>query len=428
MSRGRAPAAVLTALGFACWLAVSGCLDIDALKTRAAQDDADGGGRSGAPGGCESADRRVVRFWKLHLGQSDYVTLRNTGECAVELSGLRLFFDDLDELLPNRMGDCEIQLPAFRLGPGVEVRVHEDPLPGDISFLDNKLEECRGDFSYNPERGGVSYLCDGSCRPEAVIDVVAHAGETYITPPVRFGQTFDALLEGVTVAEQNSKHFRRVKVEGEAPNFLSSDWQLERRYVYAGFEDAVDVEVNGVRTSWKQVEGSQTGVFSAAEIAAVGDVALSMVHRGSDGRSDALSLEFPAGEGAPVNVSFFIRAEERDASAAYVDFEGGGGDFSAVRASIEPSGVGVEVENGKRTEILGEEGTWFQVELRNMDWSAHRYDLYIDRILVAPQTRFWANIPAAEKLSLYSVTGGATARWDEIELWRDDVPARLPGQ
>jgi hypothetical protein len=423
--RGRASPALL--LATAALVPLAGCLDLDALRARAGDAGAAGDAAAtaadamadGSSRDCQGDVRKLV-FWKLHLGQSDYATIKNPTRCAIELGGVQLRFDDIDEAFPEVEGlDCVVQLPAFRLEAGAEVRVHEHPLAGDISVLDNRLTACGADLSFNPMRGGVSYLCDGECASDTVIDVVAHHGETdAATPPeLLYGQTFDSALRGVTIDTQESKQYRRVATEGAPPSFVASDWQLETRVVYASFESAVEVLVDGITQPFAPETG-QTATFSSSSAAAIGDVALHLKHRGSDGRSTGLSLSLddPNAGQTPSHVTFYARIDDTAHAGAYFDLQGGG--FTAIRASFEPTGLGTDTESPARTEIVASEKQFYQLELRNIDWPAHLYDLYIDRVLVAERVPFLSNAFSADRLSLYSISAGSDAYWDEIELWQ----------
>lgn len=384
-------------------LVLSACYGLDELRDHARPESS---GCMGSP-----AD---LRLWKLHLGQSDYVTLKNLGECSVELGGLQIFFDDHSELFPDFEVDCPVLLPAFTLLAGAEVRVSEDPLDGDIAALDHALSGCGGDVPFNPERGGVTYLCDGVCDLDNVIDVVAHAGELMGPPAMRFRQRFDEPLEGITVAGQEAARFRRVATEGEAPSFLASDWKLERRYLYASFDEGVELELDGEVRPWSTEPGEAATVSTTSD-EAVGAAALSLQHRGGDGRSEGPSIGFAREQGTPTHVSWLTRIAA-PGSAGYFDLRSG--DFSAVLAGFERDELGTEIENGERTAMVVRVGVFHQVELRNVDWTAHRYDLYVDRVPVAVRLPFWSNAFFAEKLVLYSVSRGSNAGWDEIEMWR----------
>ncbi len=388
-------------------IALSGCYGLDELRDHARP----------ASSSCAGSPADL-RLWKLHLGQTDYVTLKNLGDCSVELGGLQVFFDDHSELFPDFEVDCPVLLPAFTLLAGAEVRVSEDPLDGDIAALDHAASGCGGGVPFNPERGGVTYLCDGVCDLDNVIDVVAHAGELMGPPAMRFRQRFDEPLAGVTVASQEAARFRRVATEGEAPSFLASDWALETRYLYASFDEGVELELDGEVQAWSTEPGEAATLSTVSDEDAIGDAALRLQHRGSDGRSEGLSVALAPSQGAPTSVSWFTRIDA-PASGGYFDL--GFGEFSAVLASFEGREVptlGTEIEGGARTEKIVSAETFHQVELRNVDWSARRYDLYVDRVSVATALPFWSNAFAADRLALYSVSKGTIADWDEIELWR----------
>jgi hypothetical protein len=414
-------------------LSLGGCLDLDAARERAADagavDPPDARALEApdastpdasepdapVPDGCDPSDVQAVRFWKLALGQMDYVTLRNTSECPIDLGGLRIFTDDLDDVFPKLVGDCEVELPEVRLAAGAEVRVHEDALSGDIDFLEHKLTPCLGDFSYNPVRGGVTYLCNGACAPDTVIDVVVHYGAGLDPPAMRWGQSFGAPLMGVFEENQEDARFRRVASEGSSPDFLASDWRLEARGVYAGFETVIDPAIDGMATPWLAEDG-EPATFGTDAVAAVGNTGLALTQHDGDGRSTGLALELPQARRNPSHVSYFVRLDEGETGASF-DLQSDG--ESVIQASIGPDGLGTELGNGTRTEVEVKPGTWHQVELRGLDWAAHSYDLYIDRKLVGRGLPFRSPATGVDRLSLYSTSAGSISRWDELELWQD---------
>jgi hypothetical protein len=388
----------------------------------------DGGETAGGEGGdggtpeepCQGSVTSI-RLWKLHLGQSDYVSLKNTGECQVNLEGLNIIFDDRDDAFPAGSDiDCTVELPAVTLPPGASIRVHEDGLPGDIAALDEDVTvtSCGSGVPFNPQRGGVTYLCSGTCSEETVLDVVAHQGYdiTYGAPPgLQFGVSFAAPVTGVTDAGQNSTHFRRRAIEGEKPEFLGSDWGIERRTLYAGFENGLELQIlDGTPEAWDQVTGQSASIATSATTAAVGTVSLRIAHQGSDGVSTALVADL-TGIDQPTEFSYFARVESVNGAAGFFDLLME--PFSAMQLSFKPSGLGAERENGQRTEIDFEDDTWYQIEGRDIDYTERRFDLYVNRKLVAARVPFWSNAPFVDQLRLYSVSATSVAYYDEIELW-----------
>jgi hypothetical protein len=384
-----------------------------------------GGAEDGGVGGnpdvpCQGSVSSL-RLWKLHLGQSDYVSLKNTGECQVALGGLNIVFDDRDDAFPEDTDvDCTVQLPEVTLAPGGSIRVHEDGLPGDIAALDEDVTvtTCGSGVPFNPQRGGVTYLCDGPCAEATVLDVVAHQGYdvTYGEPPaLLYGVDFSAPLDGITDAGQNSQHFRREATEGVKPDFLGSDWRLEQRTLYAGFEDGLEVQfLDGTPEAWDLVDGQSADIATSATTAAVGTVSLRITHSGSDGVSDALMADL-TGIDQPTEFSYFARVDSATGVAGFFDLLMD--PFSAMQLSFKPSGLGAERENGQRTETDFEDDTWYQIEGRDIDYTERRFDLYVNRQLVAARVPFWTNAPFVDQLLLYSVSAGSVAYYDEIELW-----------
>jgi hypothetical protein len=397
-------------------LALAGCLNLDDLRERARDSDAGSGDDCELAGdcGCEGGPEDL-RLWKLHIGQSDYVTIKNVGNCRVELGGLHLFVDDHSDLFPDFEIDCLVRLPARTLLSGGEVRVHEHGVEGDIPAMDHVVSGCGAGVSPNPERGAAIYLCDGTCEQQRVLDVVVYTGEMLDPPDLRFRQSFDAPLQGVRIATQESAHFVRAAIAGRPPTFFGSDWALETRYLHATFDVGVELELDGQIRGWEAEPGEAATVSTTSENT-IGAAALRLSHRGSDGRSDGVGVALTGDQGRPRYLSYFTRMKALPASGGYVDLRAG--DFSAIRAGFEGHTLGTVSENDVRTGDRADAGVFYQVELRNIDWDGHTYDLYIDRLLIERRVRFWSSANAAERLSLYDASTGSTADYDEIEAWR----------
>jgi hypothetical protein len=400
----------------ACLFSAS-CTDLLGIEPGQAR--AEAGTEPGAGDGCRDARRRLL-LWTLGLGQLDYVTLKNPSECAIDLENIVVVFDDRDDAFqPALQIDCAVRLPPVVLAPGASVRVHEYPQTGDIDALAGKIGPCEGDLSFNPERGGATYLCDGECSPDTLIDVVAHRG--YFTaygdpPPYQFGATFVEALGGITsAAEAEELRLQRVAGNGRRPQFLGSDWTLERRSLFADFEDGLTLRISAQpAVPWDTVPGQATEIAASAEAALFNTLGLSLTHAGPDGISTALSYSL-SGIGSPRAVSYFARLRARPSAAGYVDLLWRGN--RVIETSFEASGLGAEIENGVRFETPYTVDQWHQVELRDIDWPNRKFDLYVDRRPIALGVGFWYFASALDEIRIYSVSGGSIVHFDALEFW-----------
>ena len=56
---------------------------------------------------------------------------------------------------------------------------------------------------------------------------------------------------------------------------------------------------------------------------------------------------------------------------------------------------------------------WYHIEMRNINWTAHTFDLYVNGVLDTASAPFRANISAIGRIDLYNFDS-ATGYWDEI--------------
>ena len=61
--------------------------------------------------------------------------------------------------------------------------------------------------------------------------------------------------------------------------------------------------------------------------------------------------------------------------------------------------------------------TWYLVEMRNINWSAHTFDIYIDNVLVYATFPFRsASVNSLTRLHLYNFNSGSSGYWDNITV------------
>jgi hypothetical protein len=365
---------------------------------------------------------RDLRIVTLHLGNIDYITLRNTGTCAVSLKNVNVIFDDRDDAFSVSDGviDCTVALPDVSLGAGATIRVSENGLPGDISALNYKVVGCDKGVPFNPQRGGSTYVCVGTCATGSVIDVVAHQGynSTWAAPQAaRFGvTTFASPLAGLTDANQDSAHFKRIAFAGTATQYVAADWKLVNRTFFADFEDSATL------STWTNEPGQTASISISADTYANGATSLRIIHQGTqDGLSQTLTRTFAGGSDLPVDISYFVNTTATGKSTGFFDtyWQSATNVWQhAIQGSFKSSGLGVERANNERAQVTFAANTWYQVEFRDIDWSQRKFDLYINRQLVASRFSFWTNALNVGKLSLYAVSSGSTVYFDDIEFWQ----------
>jgi hypothetical protein len=64
--------------------------------------------------------------------------------------------------------------------------------------------------------------------------------------------------------------------------------------------------------------------------------------------------------------------------------------------------------------------SWYHIELRNIDWTARTFDLYVNSTSVATGAKFAGTSTSITRIELYNTYYSSTtsypAYWDEFEL------------
>ena len=374
-------------------------------------------------------DRKSVRLWTFSLSHPDTVTLKNTSACPVDVGGMELLFDDRDDAFPPETAlDCTVRLPPLELEAGASLRVSELPFPGEIDALANEVSGCAYPLSFNPDRGGVTYLCEGACDGATLLDAVAHAGDTidalepgvvqnrYRDPPApRFGARFDRALDGSSKHNDGVVRYQRVTTLGATPDFRANDWGIQSRALYADFEDGVRVrDVQSSPEPWSVVPGEAAEIVTTTETSAWLTASLRVSHHGEDGVSVALATPLDA-YSTPRDLAYFVRTSAPDVTAGNLALFAGSNPL--VELGFEPAGLGVLDANGKRFEAPADPNVWHRVELRDIDWSTRKFDAYVDGARVGRGITFAPGDAPADELRVYALSAGSTAYFDAVEVW-----------
>lgn len=370
--------------------------------------------RDGRPRDC--GDPQDLRLWTLDIDHPDYVTLKNTGSCPVELEGLHVLFDDRDDAFAlGTEVDCTLELPALALPAGASIRVSEVALAGDIDTRLVKFEGCVYDLPFFPDRGGVTYLCRGGCAESTLLDVVAHQGDelypTYRDPPaLRFGARFDNPIGGVTLSNSQWARFQRVATEGGSSDYLESDWGLAQLTLFADFEGGVTAEtLDGEPVPWSTVPVGSTEIVTTDETAMSGVSSLRITHPAPDEFSTELSQSFEA-RAMPRDIAYFTRLSSSESGAF---FEVLSQLTPALRIAFGPAGLGAAMSDAHAPFTRD---TWYLVELRDVDWLERHFDLYVDGVLVRRHVGMFDDAHFPDEVRLFTY-GTSSAYYDAIELW-----------
>jgi hypothetical protein len=390
--------------------------------------DGAGGPNSEAPERCPN-DRSALRLWNFNLSHPDTVTLKNTGDCPMDLAGVEVLFDDRDDAFPDVLIDCTVRLPRWELPSGASVRVSEAPLAGEIDALANEIAGCAYPLTFHHDRGAVIYLCDGSCDEDTLVDLVAHRGDDVdgLEPgvvenrfrdpsPLRFGAWFSEPLEGSSKFNDGLVRYQRTATTGVFPDYRSSDWGVQSRTLFADFEDGVRARsVASAPEPFRVVGGEPAEILVSSGTAASFAASLRITHLGlEDGRSDALAWSLDIFS-VPRDLTYFVRT--RSAGTTTGNLALLSRSDTVTELGFGPGGVGATDERGRRAEILAAADVWYRVELRDIDWTRGRFDLYVDGIRIGHELAIAADGGLVDELRLFAVSGESSSYFDAVELW-----------
>ncbi len=357
-------------------------------------------------------DRRALRLWTVAIATPTRVTLRNTGNRAMELDGLALRFDDSGPY-PTPTA-CEARL-SERLLPGYgSVRVHEEALPGDLAGLTGTC----GEITLHVKRPGRLYLCDGDCAPGNVIDMVAFLGSESVgvPPEALFGTRFDNPLAAVDDGLKDAFRYQRLANDGASPDFLGSDWAVQPRTLFADFENGLTFSIsNEAVMPWTMPVG--TGAFSVPDdLGFSGASSLRITHAGGEGNEPTVALSANISTiSRPRAISYFAHAASLTASAGQVELVSLG--TPVITLGFEATGLGASLADGGRVERSVAVDRWYQVELRDIDWDLNVFDLYVDRVMIEARVPFKEAADAVDEIRIYSASGPSVVHLDDLELW-----------
>jgi hypothetical protein len=373
-------------------------------------------------------DRSALRLWNFNLSHPDTVTLKNTSACSMNLEGFELVFDDRDDAFPDVLIDCTVRLPRWELPPGASVRVSELPLPGEIDALAAEVSGCAYPLTFNPDRGAVIYLCDGACDEATLIDAVAHRGDDVdgLEPgivenrfrepdPMRYGALFSEPLQGPGKYNDGLVRYQRTATVGSFPDFVSSDWGLQSRTLFADFEDGVRARnVAAPPEPWSVVAGEPAEIVVSPGTAASFQASLRITHLGTLGPSDALAWDLDVFS-VPRDLTYFVRTSSAEAATGNLALLSRSS--AVAELGFGPGGVGATDADGRRAETSAAADVWYRVELRDIDWAGGRFDLYVDGVRVGHELATGDEGRLVDELRLYDASGESSAYFDAIELW-----------
>jgi hypothetical protein len=370
---------------------------------------------------CESGETVLLQTVTTRMDGA--IALKNVGECDVDLSRFSMFFDDHED---GVVKDCLLALPDVLLLAGRSVRLAEGALSNDLRLI--PTDACES-IPVNSSRGNRTYLCLGACGNNTVMDSLAHAGTSLPPPEALWGTRFADPLDGIGDTNfRDSYRYQRRAHDGRPPVFVDTDWGLQRRTLFADVEDGSPAAVTelGETITFDAIEGPAGTFGTSLDDSKPGSVSsLWFAHTGEAGSTRKLTYSLRANLSPnPLAVSYFAKVSTWGVSAAHFEFvvEADRGRLDPVmRVTFAETGLGADLPSGERAEVPYVAGTWYQVELRDIDWEASTFDLYVDRLAVGVKLPFLTPASAVDALHIYSASGESTAYVDDIEAWADGI-------
>lgn len=164
---------------------------------------------------------------------------------------------------------------------------------------------------------------------------------------------------------------------------------------------------NGV-TKWNNlssggtVEASTTGAF----------VGTKSLHITGTGAGAGLSLDFAVSQ-EPSVIFYYVKVSGGEGGVVAV---GNGHSTNNAAFYGEVTGGNFVVTGSTGTTNLGPVASneWVQVEVRNLNYVAMTYDIYLNGILKGKGLPFRGSVPGISTIDVYNQTAGAEAWWDAI--------------
>jgi hypothetical protein len=205
---------------------------------------------------------------------------------------------------------------------------------------------------------------------------------------------------------------------GDGSGFLSGGTDCSPNYCSGGacisaFLNETFEDQSSAR--WTAGSGSYT-ISAASTPGANGTMyALSMTKNLSGTVPDGLSYSFTTPV-QPKSVSYWTKTSYTGSGMGYTRLVNG---TDVVFYSYFTSSYLYLIYGGTTnySTVAATATTWYHVELRNIDWTARTFDLYVNGVSVAPARPFSGTSTSVGRVELFSSTISYTAYWDEIELF-----------
>ncbi|HUT78769.1 MAG TPA: hypothetical protein VM285_13825 [Polyangia bacterium] len=173
---------------------------------------------------------------------------------------------------------------------------------------------------------------------------------------------------------------------------------------------------DGNWTGWTSAGGTYTRQVTSAT-AANGTTYSFYLQGGSNGHNDGIYRTFGALQ--PTRISWWARSASTGAADAYfVLNQGAAANLTNEIAFIYFNATGYIYIGGPGINVQTySANTWYHLEMRNINWSTKRYDMYVNNVLRSSNVTFRnTSLTSLGRLDLYNFNS-STAWWDEIGFY-----------
>lgn len=170
-------------------------------------------------------------------------------------------------------------------------------------------------------------------------------------------------------------------------------------------EDWEDGDYNG----WTIGNDATYTVRGVTTAQAANSTAHSLIQTGGSTHQQGLYRTLPNLK--PTYVSWWVMPTTTTSYPGYFILTSGGSMSNYLFYAYFQSSGTITTSNSTTTPYVA--NTWYHFEMRNINWSAHTFDWYINGALIYPGHTFSGSYSSIGRIDLYNFNSG-TAYWDEI--------------
>lgn len=165
----------------------------------------------------------------------------------------------------------------------------------------------------------------------------------------------------------------------------------------------------------KWVDLSTGGTVEATATESI--VGAQSLHITGTGAGAGIQVDFTTLQEVNV-ISYYVRVAGAN-GGLFKAGNGHAGNNAVFSAEITGGNFVVTTAAGSITLCPVASNTWIHVEVKNINYTTHTYDVFVDGVLLGSKIGFAAAVPGVSTLDIYNQTGTDEAWWDAIYLGTD---------